>query len=124
MKRFRIRLGLGFLAFTIALGLVAGFIVMSLWNWLVPALFAGPALTFWQALGLLVLGRLLFGGFGGRGWRGGYGGLRHAAWRERMADRWQQMTPEQRIQFRQQWRGRCGGRWEEPIRETNPSESQ
>lgn len=40
---------------------LAGVVVMSLWNWLVPALFAGPVLHFWQALGLLVLTRILVG---------------------------------------------------------------
>jgi hypothetical protein len=121
MKRFGIRRGPGFLALAIAFGLLAGLVVMILWNWLIPALFAGPVLTFWQALGLLLLGRLLFGSFGGRNWRGGYGGPRYADWRERMSERWAQLTPEQRQQMRQQWRRRCGGRWEEPARSSTPS---
>ena len=45
---------------------VLGFVVMSLWNWLAPAMFGGHTITFWQALGLLVLTRILFGGFRGR----------------------------------------------------------
>ena len=46
-------------------GLVAlgGWAVMSLWNWLMPGLFGLPVVTFWQALGLLALSRILFGGF-------------------------------------------------------------
>lgn len=57
---------LGVLSF-IALG---GWIVQLLWNWLLPTLFGWPAVTFWQALGLLALSRILFGGIGGRrGWR-------------------------------------------------------
>lgn len=88
---------------------VASYIVMSLWNWLVPTLFAGPMLTFWQAAGLLVLARLLFGGFrphghGGRGGRWGRGG-----WQR---ERWEKMTPEERERFRTQFRGcRFGGGW-------------
>ena len=48
---------------------IAGFGTMYLWNWLVPLLFHGPVVTFLQALGLLVLSKILFGGFGrsGRG---------------------------------------------------------
>jgi hypothetical protein len=53
--------GLKFLAF-VALGLLAvfliGYITMSLWNWLVPVLFNGPFITFWQALGLLLLSKI------------------------------------------------------------------
>src|ERR1700687_6059213 len=79
---------------------VFGFIVMSLWNWLGPAVFGLRAITFWQALGILILSKILFGGFRGRP---GYGGH----WRRRMSDRWQQMTPEEREQFRQGMFSRC-----------------
>jgi len=41
------------------------FVVMWLWNWLVPELFKGPVLGYWQALGLLVLSKILFSGFSG-----------------------------------------------------------
>ena len=34
-----------------------------LWNWLMPAMFGLQTVTFWQALGLLVLSKILFGGF-------------------------------------------------------------
>jgi len=80
-----------------------GFIVMSLWNWLVPAVFGGAVIGFWQALGLFVLARLLVGGLRGRG---GYRGH----WRQRMAERWEQMTPEEREKLREGMRGRCGHR--------------
>lgn len=57
---------------------VMGFVAMYLWNWLVPTLFAGPALNYWQALGLLVLARLLFGGLRPRGCS--FGRWRHRSW--------------------------------------------
>ena len=82
------------------IGLVFGFVVMSLWNWLMPALFGLPAVGFWQALGLLVLARVLFGGFRG-------GPSRHMRWRHRMRERWERMTPEERERFREGLRG-CG----------------
>ncbi len=83
------------------------FVTMLLWNNLAAAIFGLPTLTFFQTLGLMVLGRLLTGGFGPRGgWRGGYGGrMRGHYWRER----WQNMTPEQRDQAMQRWGKRgCG----------------
>ena len=40
------------------------FVVMWLWNWLVPELFNGPVLGYWQTLGLLVLSKILFSGIG------------------------------------------------------------
>ncbi len=43
------------------------FVTMHLWNWLVPALFHGPIITFWQSAGLLILSKILFSGFGHRG---------------------------------------------------------
>jgi hypothetical protein len=80
---------------------VGGSIVRALWNWLLPPLFGWPVITFWQALGLLLLCRILFGGVG-----------RHAAYRSglrrRMAERWEAMTPEEREQMRQRMRARCG----------------
>jgi hypothetical protein len=75
-------------------------VTMSLWNWLAPALFGGRVITFWQALGVLILSKILFGGFHGRP-----GGHRH--WRGRMRERWERMTPEEREKFRQGWGGGC-----------------
>lgn len=40
------------------------FALMWLWNWLVPELFNGPVLSYWQTLGLLVLSKILFSGMG------------------------------------------------------------
>jgi len=80
---------LGFLIF-ITLG---GFAVMYLWNWLLPPLFGWPLLNFWQALGMLALSRILFGGFGMHGGPGQH-------WRRRwMHKDIEHMTPEERERF-------------------------
>jgi hypothetical protein len=92
---------------------IGGEVVMHLWNWLAPMLFGFKQLTFWQALGLLALCRILFGGFGLSG--GGHrnsrrrmeGRVRERV-RERMAERWEQMTPEERERFRQGLHDRGG----------------
>jgi hypothetical protein len=73
---------------------------MSLWNWLMPTIFGSPLITFWQALGLLLLARILFGRFGG-------GPGRRMQWRRRMMERWSQMTPEEREKFARGMRGHC-----------------
>ena len=74
---------------------VLGFVVMNLWNWLMPAVFGLHVITYWQALGLLLLGKLLFGGFHRHG---GGGGRRE--WRRHMEERWERMTPEDRQRFK------------------------
>ncbi|TMH77819.1 MAG: hypothetical protein E6H52_03585 [Betaproteobacteria bacterium] len=83
---------------------VAGFglAVMGLWNWLAPDLFGWHPLSFVQAVGLLLLCRLLFGGF--RGARAGA----HLHWRARLAERLEKMTPEEREKFRAGLHARCG----------------
>ena len=78
-----------------------GYVVMRLWNWLMPGLFGWHMIGFWQAIGILVLSKILFGGFHGR-----HGG--HMHWRRRMTERWEQMTPEEREKLRQSMHGRCG----------------
>ena len=88
---------LGMLLF-IALG---GEIVLRLWNWLLPPLFGWRQITFWQALGMLALCRILFGGFG-------FHGSVRSHVRRRMAERWEQMTPEEREKFRHGFREHCG----------------
>jgi hypothetical protein len=86
---------LAMLLFTV----IGGEIVLQLWNWLLPPLFGWRLITFWQAVGLMVLCRFLFGG---SSWRGpGRYNLRR---RMRMADRWEHRTPEEREQFRQRMR--------------------
>ena len=82
---------------------IGGESVLLLWNWLLPPLFGWRLITFWQALGILALCRILFGGFGGHGHRG-------SRFRGRMKERWGNMTPEEREKFQQGMRERwCSG---------------
>ena len=55
------------LVIVIAAVAIFGFIVEHLWNWLIPAIFGWHAINFWQAVGILLLSKILFGGFRGRG---------------------------------------------------------
>ena len=95
-----------FLAPLAILGLVVfiaigGAVVLQLWNWLLPPLFGWRQITFWQAVGILALCRILFGGLGRHGFYG-------SSFRRRMAERWEYMTPEERERFQQGMRGRWG----------------
>ncbi len=87
---------------------IAGFgqAVLHLWNWLMPALFGLSAITFWQAVGLLSLSWILFGGFRGFGGSGRHSYPGRGRW-ERW-QRWQEMTPEERAALREALeRGAC-----------------
>ena len=88
---------LGMLLF-IAIG---GEVVLQLWNWLLPPLFGWRQITFWQAVGMLALCRILFGGFGFRG-------SGRSKFRRRMEERCEHLTPEERERFRQRMRERFG----------------
>ena len=94
MYKLRFLTPIGFLA------VVAGgsAIVMLLWNWLMPAIFGLITISFWQALGILVLCRLLFGsfGFGKRGFAGIGHGM-HG--RNPIHEKWSKMTSEQKEAF-------------------------
>lgn len=101
-KLFFIPLGI------IAFVALAGLVIMSLWNALMPVIFHLGAITFWQAIGLFILSKILFGfGKGGSGFRG------RGPWmRQRMEERFKNMTPEEREKFKAKWEQRCGhGRW-------------
>lgn len=98
---------LGVLSF-IALG---GWIVQLLWNWLLPTLFGWPAVTFWQALGLLALSRILFGGVGGRGrhgWRRRAHALGARIHGDGHDDGWPDLPDHVRERLRRRMRDRFG----------------
>ena len=102
-KGFKI-IGFAFLA----VAAVSGFslAVMLLWNAIIPGILGLTIITFWQALGLLVLSRLLFGGFGhGRG--RGFCGMHN---RNAIREKWMNMTPEERKEFvKRRKEHMCGG---------------
>ena len=93
---------------------IGGQIVMLLWNALLPALFGFPEISFWQPLGILVLCRILFGGFGFQGsrrrshHRGGIGDRIADRMADRMAERCENMAPEERERMRERMRERWG----------------
>ena len=90
----------GFVLLAIAGIALASLAVMLLWNWLAPAVFGLNKIHYLQALGILILSRILFRG---------HPNVRHH-WRrhKELRERWQMMTPEERENFRSGLRSCCG----------------
>lgn len=88
--------------------LAGGLAVMLLWNAILPAVISvvGP-LTYLQAIGLLLLCKILFGGFRGRPHHNGYRGGRFGD-RMNMREKMNSMTEEEKEKFKAEWRARCG----------------
>jgi hypothetical protein len=131
MKRFWFFRGIGFFFLAAGFVILGGYVIMHLWNWLIPGIFNG-AIGWKQAIGILILGRIIFGGFGHRGgWRGGCGGCGgrwghrggwgghhgwgHHDWKQKMENRMANMSPEEREKFKQNLKARWGrcGYWDE-----------
>ena len=95
-----------FLLFIFAVLVPLGFIIMALWNNILMAVVPVTMINFWQALGIFLLSRILFGGFPGKpGWAG------HGRRRKEMAEmrnKWFNLSPDEKNEFNQQWKNRCG----------------
>ena len=91
-----------FALFIIAGIFILGAVVMLLWNAILPDVLGVAALNYWQALGLLALSRILFGGFkfGPRGNHRGFGN-------PRFKERFMNMSREERVNFKNEWKERC-----------------
>lgn len=102
-----------------------GWGTMWLWNWLVPALFNGPVLTFWQTLGLLVLSKILLSGFGGGGWKG----RSSMRWKQHYYNKWSAMSSEDRerikARMREKWCNweKDSSHWEKDSSKSNSDTS-
>lgn len=96
MRGRRFARALKFVVLAVAFAALLAFVVSGLWNYVMPSVFGLHTIGYWQALALLVLTRILFGGF-----RRGFGGFGPGmGWRKRMMERWEEMTPEEREKFR------------------------
>ena len=89
--------------FMLGLLFLLPFIIMGLWNAILPEVLNASAITYWQALGLFILSRILFGGFGCGG--PGRGGSRFG--RASIKEKFMNMTDEEKVAFKQRWKERC-----------------
>ena len=91
-----------FLLFVAAGVLVLGAIVMFLWNAILPSLLNLNSITYWQAVGLVILCKILFGSF-----RPGRSNGRPPFGRSHLKDKWATMSEEEKVRFREEWKKRC-----------------
>lgn len=113
--------GVGIAVFAVLAMLAFGFLFQMLWNWLVPELFHGPVITFWQGIGLIVLFKILFGHHGGKHKGCGSKFKRSCCkgnsnstdsftdekeWGGFWKERWQNMTPEEKEAMKNKWKSR------------------
>ncbi len=110
MKKFWIKKVIG-MAVCAALAIVAvGFVVMTIWNQVLVVVLGVKAVSYTQALGILVLSKILFGGFG----KGNKNG-EDCSWKKRgdaIKEKWHNMSEEEREKFKEDWRFRCRS-WKE-----------
>lgn len=91
---------------------------MHLWNWLVPDLFSGPVINFWQAAGLLALSKILFGGFGKGHCRSRNS---HGPWKFYWKEKWGNMSEEERERLKQKMRDKWCFKAETPAEKPQPT---
>jgi hypothetical protein len=89
-----------FVLIPIALFFAVGGLVMLLWNWLIPVIFGFNTITYFQALGLFLLSRILLGSFG-------FGNKRPPLGNPKFGEKMMNMTDEERQQFKEEWKNRC-----------------
>ena len=98
------------LTMVVLFAFILGYGTMMLWNWLIPDLFGGPVITFWQALGLVLLCKLLLG-FPHNAPRSRLGPPKKENRREHWEARASRMTPEEKERMKDQLSRCMGGRW-------------
>jgi hypothetical protein len=106
-KKFWVRKIVGIIVCVAAVGALLTYVVMSLWNNVLAVVLNISTVTYWQALGILVLSKILFGGFRKGGWSSHRGGHWRKEWQEKWEAKMQGMTPEEREKIKQEWRSRC-----------------
>ena len=117
MKRYWVKKAL-FIPLIVAVAVfIMGSAVMLLWNAIIPSVFHLDQISFWQAIGLLLLAKILFGGFHGHHSRFGKWG--------HMNSRCNHMSDEERLKLREEWKKRCPSDfWKHTKDEETPNSSE
>lgn len=110
------------LAFAAVFALVFGLLVKALWNWLMPALFGLGTITYWQAFGIVILAKLLFGGFGP------HGRNHREPFHRKFQDRWQDFKGRHEEKdwkyYRDFWRDEGKEAFEAYVRKTEEQQKK
>ena len=99
MKCCNVKKIIGFVFFGTLAFIGFGYLFMALWNWLVPLLFNGPIITYWQGLGLIALSKIFFGKPGGRG-RCCCKGGKSISWKNRWREKFEKMSDSEKSEFK------------------------
>jgi len=91
--------------FFVGMAALVVWVLMLLWNWLMPVLFDLTTISFWQAAGILILSKILFGGFstGKRGCNGGHSN--HQGWKHKFKHKWAKMSDEDKRRWESKFAG-------------------
>lgn len=112
MHSNKIKMGAKFLLFMVTATAFFGMVVMLLWNWLMPAIFGLGTITYFQALGLLILSKILFSGFGKGKYKGHHSSHgRKSYWKEKFREKMENMSPEEREEMKEKFMNKCGGKF-------------
>jgi hypothetical protein len=95
----------GIVLCVVLIAALVGWVVMLLWNNVLAQVVNVGLINFWQALGLLLLSKILFSGFGRKKW--GHGGRWGQDWKQKWEEKMQHMSPEEREKAKQEWSSRC-----------------
>ena len=124
---FRILKGIAFFVIFVFL---FGFITMSLWNALIPDLFHGPTIVYWQAIGLLVLAKIFFGGFHG-GHRSRCGNKGHyckggwgKGWEDYCSPQWKEKFENMTAEEKQEWKANFKTQWKTGWKDSNAPDGE
>ena len=115
-KKFWIKKIIGFTMIAIACLALLAWVVMLLWNGVLAEVVQVSTVTYWQALGLLVLSKILFGGFRGKG--GDY----KKRWKEKMEEKLAGLSEEEREKIKEEWRNRCNMWKRNSVNNDTPSQ--
>lgn len=99
-RSFWIKKIIGLTLCAVSIAGLAGWVVMMLWNNVLAEVATVKIITYWQALGLLLLSKILFGGF--NKWGG-----KHKRWSNEMKDKWHNMSADEKEKFKEEWRSKC-----------------
>lgn len=108
--------GLGIFALFVLAFFIFGYVTMYLWNWLMPDLFNLKTIDFTQAIGLVILSKILLGGMHMRS-GGGWGQKKF--WKAK----WESMTPEEREKFKTEFAVRCKSKWGKAEATAEPNQA-
>ncbi|HQU40500.1 MAG TPA: hypothetical protein PLI89_11580 [Chitinophagales bacterium] len=114
----------GFILLGVAFIFLMGYATMLLWNWLIPEIFSGPVITFVQALGLLLLVKLLtgFGHWGGKGHKHHSYGHGKMHWKKKWEAKMAGMNDDEKEKFKEMYYRRCGRVWDDKKEEQSSPE--